>query len=431
MATQSTAESAAAAVDPQNQKLFNAGFIGITLINFLVFMVYYLLVVIIAYVAKTDLHATTSQAGLATGIYIIGTLVARLYFGKKIEVFGRRQVLTWGSIFYLITTVAYFWLPGLWFLFLIRFLNGFFYGTVSTATNTIVTAYIPAHRKGEGINYYGLSTALAAALGPFVGLLILNATDFNTTLIVCVVLVVISTIGALIFPAKNIPVTEEQRQAANTWTVDSFIEKRVAVITIIGFFMGLSYSAVLGFLSVYAAELSLERYSSYFFLVYALVVAVTRPMLGRVFDTKGEHAVLYPSYIFLAAGCFILAAVSNIDAAGTAGTILLLAGACIGLGYGNFMSNGQAVCLKLVTEPSRVGVALSTYFIGLDLGLGVGPYFHGVLHNFLTFPAVYVEAGAIAVGCMVLYMVFYKGLTEEDPIHHEPQVTVMVEQEPR
>lgn len=431
MAAAPTAEPASSVLDAAPQKLFNAGFIGITLINFLVFMVYYLLVVIIAYVAKTDLHATTSQAGLATGIYIIGTLLARLYFGKKIEILGRRQVLVYGSICYLLTTAAYFWMPGLWFLFLIRFLNGFCYGTVSTATNTIVTAYIPVHRKGEGINYYGLSTALAAALGPFVGLLILNATDFRTTLLLCLVLVVISTVGAIFFPAKNIEVTEAERKTANTWTVDSFIEKRVAVITIIGFFMGLSYSAVLGFLSVYASELSLERYSSYFFLVYALVVAVTRPMLGRLFDARGEHAVLYPSYIFLAAGCLVIALVSNIDATSAAGMTLLAAGAMIGLGYGNFMSNGQAVCLKLVTEPSRVGVALSTYFIGLDLGLGIGPYFHGVLHNFVSFSWVYVVAGGIALLCMVLYMVFYKGLTEEDLIHHEPQVTVMLQEDPK
>ncbi len=49
----------------------------------------------------------------------------------------------------------------------------------STALNAIVTEFIPENRKGEGINYYGLSTSLAAAIGPFIGLLLLNMTSFH------------------------------------------------------------------------------------------------------------------------------------------------------------------------------------------------------------------------------------------------------------
>ncbi|MDO4909728.1 MAG: MFS transporter [Corynebacterium sp.] len=406
-------------MEDQQEKLFNAGFVGITLINFFVYMVYYLLVTIIAFVATSKLHASTSSAGLATGIYIIGTLLARLYFGKTIEMMGRKAVLRWGAIFYLITTVMYFWIPGMAVLFIIRFLNGFFYGMVSTATNTIVTAYIPKARQGEGINYYGLSTALAAALGPFVGSLILHATNFTVTLIVCVVLVAISTIGALVFPAKNIEITDAMRKASKDWSINSLLERRVYVITIVGFFMGLSYAAVVGFLNSYAASGELVDgivvWSSFFFLVYALVVAVTRPILGRVFDRYGESSVLYPSYIFLAIGCWILMALAHIHSVAGAGILMLIAGALIGLGYGNFMSNGQAVCLKLVTAPSRVGVALSTYFIGLDLGLGVGPFFHGMLHSMLgSWANVYIVAGFIAVLSMVLYKIFYRGLSAEE-----------------
>jgi MFS family permease len=55
----------------------------------------------------------------------------------------------------------------------------------STALNAIVTEFIPEKRKGEGINYYGLSTSLAAAIGPFIGLLLLNATSFQIYRDIC------------------------------------------------------------------------------------------------------------------------------------------------------------------------------------------------------------------------------------------------------
>ena len=70
------------------------------------------------------------------------------------------------------------------------------------------------------------------------------------------------------------------------------------------------------------------------------------------------------------------------------------------------MSNGQAVCVK-VTPPHRVSVALSTYFIALDLGIGVGPYVLGMLRNVMTFPELYAVSGVISLICFVLYYVFY------------------------
>ena len=84
------------------KKLFNKYFIGITLINFIVYLIYYLLMVIMAVIAQDTLHASLSQAGFASGIYIIGTLLARLFMGKQLELFGRKFTLRGGAIFYLL-----------------------------------------------------------------------------------------------------------------------------------------------------------------------------------------------------------------------------------------------------------------------------------------------------------------------------------------
>ncbi|MBO0482910.1 MFS transporter [Candidatus Enterococcus courvalinii] len=378
-------------------KLFNKHFIGITLINFIVYLVYYLLMVIIAVIAQDSLHASLSQAGFASGIYIIGTLLARLLMGKQLELIGRKITLQGGAIFYLLTTIAYLYMPSIGILYLVRFLNGFGYGTVSTATNAIVTAYIPMNKKGEGINYYGLSTSLAAAIGPFLGMILLNMTDFHFIIWFTIVLVFLVTIACLFFPVKNIILSAEQKEQLTSWTVDSFIEKKALFITGIAFLMGLSYSSVLSFLSSYTQVIHLVSAGSFFFVVYALVITFTRPLTGRIFDAKGEQYVMYPSYLFLTAGLFLLSATTN-------SFMLLLAGAFVGLGYGTFMSNGQAVCLKIVRE-HRISIALSTYFIGLDLGLGVGPYIMGTLKSFTSFRGLYIISGIIPLICTFLYFV--------------------------
>ena len=388
-------------INIQKEKLFNTGFITITTINFIVFLIYYCFVVITAKFATSELGANPAQAGFAAGIYIIGTLIARLYIGKKLELIGRKQMLRFGAIIYLITTIAYLISTNIIILDTVRFLNGFAYGTISTAANAIVTAYIPKSRNGEGINYYGLSTSLAAAIGPFIGILLLPIVGFKSVIILAIVLSVLVTVACYLFPVQNIELTDEHRETLNSWALNTFIEYKVLFISIVAFLIGLSYSSVLGFLSIYADNLGLSTAGAFFFVVYALIITLTRPFAGQIFDAKGENAVMYPSFLFLAIGLLTLSYT-------TTSFMLLLSGALIGLGYGTFMSNGQAVCLKLV-DPSKVTIALSTYFIGLDLGLGFGPYALGTVHSFLSYSGIYVLCAVLTVAVAILYSIFYKG----------------------
>lgn len=388
-------------INIQKEKLFNTGFITITTINFIVFLIYYCFVVITAKFATSELGASPAQAGFAAGIYIIGTLIARLYIGKKLELIGRKQMLRFGAIIYLITTIAYLISTNIIILDTVRFLNGFAYGTISTAANAIVTAYIPKSRNGEGINYYGLSTSLAAAIGPFIGILLLPIVGFKSVIILAIVLSVLVTVACYLFPVQNIELTDDHKKLLNSWSLNTFIEYKVLFISIIAFLIGLSYSSVLGFLSIYADNLGLSTAGAFFFVVYALIITLTRPFAGQIFDAKGENAVMYPSFIFLAIGLLTLSYT-------TTSFMLLLSGALIGLGYGTFMSNGQAVCLKLV-DSSKVSIALSTYFIGLDLGLGFGPYALGTVHSFLSYSGIYVLCAVLTVAVAILYAIFYKG----------------------
>ena len=388
-------------INIQKEKLFNTGFITITTINFIVFLIYYCFVVITAKFATSELGASPAQAGFAAGIYIIGTLIARLYIDKKLELIGRKQMLRFGAIIYLVTTIAYLISTNIIILDTVRFLNGFAYGTISTAANAIVTAYIPKSRNGEGINYYGLSTSLAAAIGPFIGILLLPIVGFKSVIILAIVLSVLVTVACYLFPVQNIELTDDHKKLLNSWSLNTFIEYKVLFISIVAFLIGLSYSSVLGFLSIYADNLGLSTAGAFFFVVYALIITFTRPFAGQIFDAKGENAVMYPSFIFLAIGLLTLSFT-------TSSSVLLLSGALIGLGYGTFMSNGQAVCLKLV-DSSKVSIALSTYFIGLDLGLGFGPYALGTVHSFLSYSGIYVLCAVLTVAVAILYAIFYKG----------------------
>ena len=136
--------------------------------------------------------------------------------------------------------------------------------------------------------------------------------------------------------------------------------------------------------------------------IFILGTLLARVFAGRsveLFDRKGEDFVMYPTYACLAGGLLLLSIT-------TSSWMMLLTGVFVGLGYGTFMSNGQAICVKLVEEV-RIGVTVSTYFVALDLGLGVGPYMLGAFKESLGFSGIYSAVGCAAVGCGALYYLLY------------------------
>lgn len=393
----------------KNESLWTVPFVLDTGINLLVFLIYYLLMVIIAVVAKDELGATASEAGLAVGIYIIGTVVARIFTGRFVGALGCRKILYGGLLLYLISTALYFYIPNILVLDTVRFINGFAYGITSTATSTIVATVIPKSRRGEGINYYGLSLSLAAAIGPFLGILMLSFTSFRVIVAFCVILVVVCIVGAFLLRFEEPQFSAAIREEEKGLKLSDYLEPRVNSISLVSVLVGLFYSGILGFMASFTREAGLVEAGTLFFIVYAVVITLTRPVLGIVFDRHGENCVLYPCFIFLAVGIVLLSLAAN-------SWTVLLAAVFVGLGYGTYMSNGQAVVIKMVPV-YRIGVATSTYFIALDLGLGVGPYLLGAWKEQVGFSGMFLTTAAIAIVSLGCYFLFYGRLvgTDKDP----------------
>ena len=383
----------------KKEPLWTGAFLLDTAINLLVFLIYYLLIVIIAVVAKDNLQATASQAGLAVGVFIIGTVFSRLLAGRFIGKLGCRKMLYLRLAIYFISTAAYLYTPSLMALYAVRFINGFAYGITSTATSTIIASIIPKSRRGEGINYYGLSTSLAAAIGPFLGILLLDAFSFQFVILFCVVLLILCILGSFIMKFEEPDLTPALQADKTDTGIKEYIETRMNSISLTSVLVGLAYSGVIGFMAAYTRDINLADAGKYFFVVYAVIITITRPLLGIVFDRKGENWVMYPCFVCLAFGIYLLSVASNT-------WTILLSAIFVGLGYGTFMSNGQAVSVKIVPV-HRIGVATSTYFIALDVGLGFGPYILGAVKEVVGYTYMFQGTVVIALIALAVYFFLY------------------------
>ena len=379
-------------------KLWTKDFIIASMINFLLTTVFYLLLVIMAVYAVNEYHASTSLAGLVTGIFIIGILIGRLFTGRNIESIGRRQTLFIGLILFTLISILYFFSTSIQSLLVVRFLHGLTLGIASTAVGTIVAEIIPTARKGEGIGYYSMSATLATAIGPFAGLYMSQHTSYPVIFSFSLALGVISLITAFLV---KVPIADPSMEAeeGTGFKISNFIEPKAAPIAIIVVVVALCYSSVLSYINFYAEENQLVEVASFFFLIYSIAVLISRPFTGRLMDLKGANFVMYPAFVLFAVGMLLLSTASS-------GTVLLLSGALIGLGFGNIQSCSQAIAVKL-TPPHRLGLATSTFFISLDAGLGFGPYLLGFIIPFTGYSTLYVMLGFVVFASIILYSILY------------------------
>ncbi|MCP1155279.1 MFS transporter [Peribacillus frigoritolerans] len=381
-------------MDQSRTRLWTKDFVIVSSINFFITLIFYLLMVTLAIYAVNELDASTSEAGLISGIFIIGTLIGRLFIGRFIDSIGRKKTLFIGLIFFTLTTLLYFVDLGIGFLLVNRLIHGMAMGMASTATGTIVAQIIPPTRKGEGIGYYSMSATLATAIGPFIGLFMAQNTSFQVIFSFCLALGVLSLITAFFLYVPALKVTAKVTESKG-FNLSNFIEPKALPISIITLLLAFCYSSVLSFISFYAIEIDLVNTASFFFVVYAVAVLLSRPFSGPLMDRKGSNFIMYPAFIIFGVGLLLLSMTTN-------SFTLLAAGFLIGLGFGNMQSSSQAIAVKL-TPPHRMGMATSTFFIMLDAGLGFGPYILGFIIPVTGYSTLYVILGFVVILTSVLY----------------------------
>nr|WP_085992146.1 MFS transporter [Oceanobacillus senegalensis] len=376
-------------------KLWTKDFIIMSAASFFIALVYFLLVTTLAVYAIQQFNASESMAGFAASIFVIGAVFSRLFTGRYMETIGRQKVLYAGLFLFLAATLLYFTEMNLYLLLLIRFIHGAAFGISTTALATVIIDIIPKERRGEGISYFSLSATLATSIGPFLGLYISQHGDFSMIFILCTILSMISVIISLFLKIPRSVMTDDQDNSLKGFKLLSFFEKKAVPISLMITIMGFIYSGILSFITAYATEINLTEAASFFFLVYSIVLLISRPVTGKLLDIKGDNFVIYPAILSFAIGLLILSQSYN-------SFTLLLASVFIALGFGTMQSCFQAIAIK-ESPKHRIGLATSTYFICMDLGVGMGPFILGSIIPLFGFRGLYFMSAIVVFLCIFLY----------------------------
>ena len=375
-------------------RLWSPAFINYGVSSGIFYMTQYVLVAALPIILTSELGGSALDAGLAMTYFQIGTILCRPFAGRLIDGLDKRVILLISSALFFVIMGLFNLTTSLQTIFVLRGLHGAIFALGTTVMAALAVVVLPASRKGEGINMFAVFSNIAMVLGPAVGLYALQAYGSSALYIF---LTIMTALAFILSNVIRLPkeLAKPKQKKSKGWSISQFIEKRSLPWALMGLFIGFTYSGVLVFIPIELNSMGAGVWGSVFFALFALMIIISRPLVGKVYARYGSRFVIYPGVGLFIVGLAILGVVST--PVGIICTAPLL-----GLGYGAAQPAFQALAVQSAPI-ERAGVSTATYFLALDIAVGAGSVILALIANALGYQYLYQITSLIMIIALALY----------------------------
>lgn len=356
-----------------------------------------------------SLGGSAALMGVVGGLMNVVSLVCRPLLGGLADRVSRYRLSLAGAACMAFACALYVMAPNPAVVVVARVVNGVGFSCCSVSMSTWFCSLLPPGRVGSGMGIYGTMNALGMAVAPALGVALLGSVGYRPAFVVpalfsTAIMVLVQFVGDRGLPlraASGEKDAEAEKDAGAEKGCASaarprLVEPRVVPVALIIMLFAIPYCATQSFLVNYVAARGLAVSVGLFFPAYAVILLVLRVALRDLFDTRP-----FPFFV----GAASVSAAVGIGALAVAANDALLMVAALGLagGYGVMSSVCQSTALKLA-RPGAEGLANGTYYIGLDLGMSLGPMMGGVLFGSLDAELFYPVLMLCVPAVLVVYL---------------------------
>lgn len=332
-----------------------------------------------------SIGASAALMGLVGGLMNLVSLFCRPIAGNLADRISKYKLSFIGAVFMTAACVGYIFAPNEVVVIIARIINGFGFACCSVCMATWMSNMLPKEKIGSGMGVYGTMNALAMAVAPAIGVSAYQAFGYRVSFVIALVFSLAIIVVIQFTGDKGEPETENADAGENGSEAGDaagrqrrkleLIDVKVIPIALIIMLFAIPYCATQSFLVTYAEVRGLHVSVSLFFPAYAVVLIVLRLSLRNLFDKLPFRIFLLSSALSELLAILLLTIMKN-------NAVMLLASCFLAGGYGIMSSVCQSTAILLAGREKR-GLANSTYYIGLDLGMTLGPMIGGALYGWL------------------------------------------------
>jgi len=334
-----------------------------------------------------------SRVGMIMGIHSLMAIFIRPFFGRLIDLRGRKEISLAG-IGLLLLTFPFFHLvhdAGL-FPLVLRALTGLGWGISMTATITICSDLAPVERLAHSMGIVGVAGLVSSALGPVLAEEIVRRFGFSALFLASSVFSGLAFISILAAKEVRRSPMPEKKPGVELFRMLPF--SSLVLIASLPVFHGAVRSAVVYFIALFGKSIPVERVGPFFFFFSAAAI-LTRLWVGDLSDRYGRKQVIFPAAVIISLNCLFISQVRS-------SAMFLLAGFIGGLGQGLIFPALSTYIIDILGLENK-GFALSLYLSLFDVGMGIGSPFFGWVSDLTGYRMMY----AIAGGMLFLFSILF------------------------
>ena len=314
--------------------------------------------------------------GIIGGLMNICSLVVRPVAGNLSDSTSKYKLASVGSLFMIAACVCYMIATSPVILIVARLVHGIGFSCCSVCMSTWMANMLPKDKIGSGMGIFGTMNALSMAIAPSIGIWISERFGHRTAFAVAGCFAIMTLVIVQFVSDRGLP-QPDASQKARIQVIDVHILSVALIVTL----FTIPYCATQSFLVSYVQARALSVTTGLFFPVYAIVLLGLRIGLRKYFDQL--------PFRFFVAVCSVSSVFAILSLQMMKNNLLLLAAAVfMAGGYGIICSVAQSTAILMAGKGKR-GLANSTYYVGLDIGMALGPVLGGILYGNLDIQYFY------------------------------------------
>ncbi len=320
-----------------------------------------------------SLGASAVLMGMIGGLTNLCSLICRPFVGNLADKLSKYKLSFIGAGLITLSCIGYIFATTPFTVVIARIVNGAGFACCSVCMSVWMSNMLPKEKIGSGMGFYGMMNALAMALAPAIGVSVYQAFGYRPAFIIAAVCAVATMVIIQFIGDKGQPVPPKPQEPGQSPAPKrlQLVDAKVVPIAAIIMLFTIPYCATQSFLVSYVDARQLPLTVSLFFPLYAAVLLVLRFSMKSLFDKLPFWVFLTFSSICACASILCLTWMQS-------NFVMFLAALFMAGGYGTMCSVCQSTAILLAGEGKR-GLANSTYYIGLDLGMALGPMLGGVI----------------------------------------------------
>ncbi len=323
-----------------------------------------------------SLGASAGLMGIIGGLMNLCSLFCRPLVGNLADRVSKYKLSFVGAGLMALACVGYLLSASPEAVVCFRLINGVGFACCSVCMSTWMSNMLPRDKVGTGMGVYGMMNALGMAVAPAIGVNLYQSFGYRPAFAAALACPVGTMLVIQFIRDKG----EPELGAAGGGKVQIADPKVLPIAAMIMLF-AIPYCATQSFLVSYTETRGLNITVSLFFPLYAAVLLLLRLSLKGLFDRLPFRYFLWAGAASALVSILCLGLMNN-------NLVMFLAALFMAGGYGIMCSVCQSTAILLAGRERR-GLANSTYYIGLDLGMTLGPVIGGFLYGNLDLSLFY------------------------------------------